>query len=1096
MSNLVELFNDVCIDVNNSDDIFEEIKNHPVYRYIDIDNKKKSDLQLLANNLNNYKNNINNDYLVFGNSKIKMTDEQKNIVHAPLDINMRIIACAGSGKTTTILARVKYLIDNYVLPNKILILTFNVEACTNLKKRLCDLVGFNLKVEIRTIDSLCAKLFYKYNKEIGNRKYKIVSINDYPQIALKILEKYGSIICSKYEYVFFDEFQDANETQFHILKQFHHNNSLLTVIGDDNQNIYQWRGTDNTYIINFDNIIKNTKTYNLSTNYRSNMPIITLANNSIKHNKNQISKKMMAVNTNHYIPELKFFIKRGHEFCDMIELIKNHYHKTNSYGTIAVLSRNNSNLKIFEEWLSKYNLENPSQIIPFVSLIDDDNDDKPHINKQMLTLSTVHKTKGLEWNTVILFGLSDFLFPNCYNDSDEGIEEERRLFYVAVTRAKNHLYFYVNYKDIPASRFIKEIVNHVNYINMSGNLKYKSVQSLFNIKENRNCIKKLYSISEIMKLFQQKDFENVRNMGFLDKIEDNMIKINEFHDHISFCEPIKKNFLENDVGIFLNKIIARDILSRSMHQIVKDKDCDELLDAININEDEAELLCKYQLKGKIEGCKVDMDKLEEYCNELRLEGIEKMTINNIIDKVKLCQGNVKMIREHTIPNNFIKAVSNSYDKYRDINKTTKNIIYDIYNVSLVRKVLGNRKRLVYRSVYDIFDKKYERVSDNIDKFLIQKKNNFLFCEVGVDRIFKLTDSIDVEVFGDVFLIDADNGEMVCIKYSETEVKIEWILEQLMLYILLLEKKELTDVITKINIINLLRGKSYVFQIPEKEYMDQFVTYIVSLIKRNTIKTKSNDINDDTVNDEIKITIDNITCETINTVQKIHRNIRTDLEFNYSYKNAKYIMVMDTETTGLDNDSDIIQLSYILHDFNGKIIKKFNKYIKPEFSIITQDSYEIHGISNNFILKNGLKFVDIIQEFLDDLKSTKCLIGHNVAFDIRMIKCCIDKYYIIKKDIFNDIYVICTSAMSRRLFQSPKAMKLTELYTKLFKSKMVNAHNALYDVIYCGKCFFKMMDIVDDYMEPYKNVIIDNIKMARKIRKRIIASKNVYDNLVI
>ena len=48
---------------------------------------------------------------------------------------MRIIAAAGSGKTTTILCRVKYLVDNCISPNKILLLTFNVDACAKFKKK-------------------------------------------------------------------------------------------------------------------------------------------------------------------------------------------------------------------------------------------------------------------------------------------------------------------------------------------------------------------------------------------------------------------------------------------------------------------------------------------------------------------------------------------------------------------------------------------------------------------------------------------------------------------------------------------------------------------------------------------------------------------------------------------------------------------------------------------------------------------------------------------------------------------------------------------------------------------------------------------------
>ena len=67
---------------------------------------------------------------------IKLTDEQYNIVVAPKDSHYKVIACAGSGKTTTILCRIKYLIDSGVMPYDIMLTTFNVDAAENMKNKL------------------------------------------------------------------------------------------------------------------------------------------------------------------------------------------------------------------------------------------------------------------------------------------------------------------------------------------------------------------------------------------------------------------------------------------------------------------------------------------------------------------------------------------------------------------------------------------------------------------------------------------------------------------------------------------------------------------------------------------------------------------------------------------------------------------------------------------------------------------------------------------------------------------------------------------------------------------------------------------------
>ena len=63
-----------------------------------------------------------------------------------------------------------------------------------------------------------------------------------------------------------------------------------------------------------------------------------------------------------------------------------------------------------------------------------------HDNQESLTLTTIHQAKGLEWDVVIVIGLTEGLFPHQRSlETEEQIEEERRLFYVAMTRAKRHL---------------------------------------------------------------------------------------------------------------------------------------------------------------------------------------------------------------------------------------------------------------------------------------------------------------------------------------------------------------------------------------------------------------------------------------------------------------------------------------------------------------------------------------------------------------------------------------------------------------------------------------------------------------------------------
>ena len=207
---------------------------------------------------------------------IELNDEQKAIVNADLDKNIRIIACAGSGKTTTILYRIKHLIDNKIPENRIILTTFNVDSAQNLKNRLFDIFGYQPKIIVGTIDSIAYRFYKMYFQ-----KKNYIGVSEYTNELLTFLKSPNkNKILDKFSYFFFDEFQDINNVQFDIIKQFNDNGCKVVVIGDDAQNIYQWRGSNIDYILNFDKYINNTITYKIEKNYRSTPEIINIEKES------------------------------------------------------------------------------------------------------------------------------------------------------------------------------------------------------------------------------------------------------------------------------------------------------------------------------------------------------------------------------------------------------------------------------------------------------------------------------------------------------------------------------------------------------------------------------------------------------------------------------------------------------------------------------------------------------------------------------------------------------------------------------------------------------------------------------------------------
>lgn len=225
------------------------------------------------------------------------------------------------------------------------------------------------------------------------------------------------------------------------------------------------------------------------------------------------------------------------------------------------------------------------------------------------------------------------------------------------------------------------------------------------------------------------------------------------------------------------------------------------------------------------------------------------------------------------------------------------------------------------------------------------------------------------------------------------------------------------------------------------------------------------------------------------------------------------LVFDTETTGLpiypsgkkiryiskhelDYWPHIIQLSYIIYDdFERKIIKEVDEIIKiPESVEVSEESFNLHGICKNTSLMKG-KLLDItINEFIKDCMTCDKIIGHNIRFDLDMIKVSllrmnkviIDLGYNNKKDEYYNY--ICNQAKHKFhctlmtntercniIGKRPdgtdfvKWPKLSELYTNVFNESVPESklHNAFIDVIVCLRCYLKIQYECDVFNENVK-----------------------------
>lgn len=192
------------------------------------------------------------------------------------------------------------------------------------------------------------------------------------------------------------------------------------------------------------------------------------------------------------------------------------------------------------------------------------------------------------------------------------------------------------------------------------------------------------------------------------------------------------------------------------------------------------------------------------------------------------------------------------------------------------------------------------------------------------------------------------------------------------------------------------------------------------------------------------------------------------------------LFIDTETTGLplndklpftnlDNWPYLIQVALIIEDDNYGILTKRNMIIKPDGYIIPESSTNIHGISHEMAIKNGedrkkvISFLDIV------LYNSDTIIGHNITFDLNVIKAEIirsrgmgNAMFIKKKHSIVDTMIIgmdICKMPSLSFFscqsQPYKYPKLDELYCKLFNKHFENQHDAMSDVQATYDCYYKL-----------------------------------------
>ena len=215
-------------------------------------------------------------------------------------------------------------------------------------------------IDIKTIDYENLEKFYENNQELffqlkdllriypifqkWKKENNFIDYNDMIKDAYNSLKNDKAVlndVRNKFKHIIIDEFQDNNYALNEIARLISGKNESITVVGDDDQVIYSFRGANAFNISTFENTYKSNnqyKTITLETNYRSSQPILDLANHSIKNNKERKEKSLWSNST---LSEIKPVLFNG-EKNDQITFISdkiNQLKKDFPYKEMAILCR-------------------------------------------------------------------------------------------------------------------------------------------------------------------------------------------------------------------------------------------------------------------------------------------------------------------------------------------------------------------------------------------------------------------------------------------------------------------------------------------------------------------------------------------------------------------------------------------------------------------------------------------------------------------------------------------------------------------------------------------------------------------------------------
>ncbi len=273
--------------------------------------------------------------------------------------------------------------------------------------------------------------------------------------------------------LFVDETQDMNPLQFSLLQQMAGDDPDLFCVGDPNQSIYGFNGANPQLLNELIRTWPDTVLLDLTRNHRSTAAIVAVANTLLEPG----ARGLVPAKDDGPVPLVRSYATDLEEAENVARWLTIQHQPSAPWKSMAVLARTNAQLEVIAEVLERQSIPFERRGFehgPSSDLSPDDSKKRvePRDEVDAVGLSTIHRSKGLEFQHVVVIGVAEGQLPNYNATTATDIAEEQRLLYVALSRAEQTLLITWSranddkrFGDREASRFlpgIEEVIATLN----------------------------------------------------------------------------------------------------------------------------------------------------------------------------------------------------------------------------------------------------------------------------------------------------------------------------------------------------------------------------------------------------------------------------------------------------------------------------------------------------------------------------------------------------------------------------------------------------------------------------------------------------------